>query len=114
MGRLPHGRVVHVQVAADRAHHDLPGIQADADLNRDAARSLDLSRILLHRALHGKGCVTRPHRMILVCNGRSKERHDAIAHDLIHGAFVAVHRLYHAFEHGVEELAGFLGIAIGQ
>ena len=28
--------------------------------------------------------------------------------------FVAVHRRHHALEHGVEELAGLFGVAVGQ
>ena len=45
---------------------------------------------------------------------RAKQGHDAIAHDLIHGALVAVHRRHHALQHGVEELPGLLGITVGQ
>ena len=45
---------------------------------------------------------------------RAKQRHDAIAHHLVDGALVAVHGLHHAFEHRVEELAGLLGVAVGQ
>src|SRR5215475_8179946 len=33
---LPHGRVVHAQVAADRADHDVAGVEADADLHLEA------------------------------------------------------------------------------
>jgi hypothetical protein len=34
--RLPHGRVVHAQVAADRADYDVAGVEADADLHLEA------------------------------------------------------------------------------
>jgi len=36
---VPHGRVVHAQVAADRADHDVAGIEADADLHLKALRT---------------------------------------------------------------------------
>ena len=52
--------------------------------------------------------------MILMGDRRPEQRHDAIAHDLVDGALVAVHGVHHAFEHGVEELPGLLGIAVGQ
>jgi hypothetical protein len=73
-----------------------------------------LGGILFHRHLHGQGGIAGPHRMIFMRNGGAKERHNAVAHDLIDGAFIAVHGLHHAFEHRVEELAGLFGITVGQ
>ena len=52
--------------------------------------------------------------MILVGERRAKQRHDAVAHHLVHRALVAVHGLHHALEHGVEELARLLGVAVGE
>ena len=52
--------------------------------------------------------------MILVGERRAEERHDAVAHHLVHGALVAVDGLHHPLEHGVEELARLLGIAVGE
>ena len=52
--------------------------------------------------------------MILVRQRRAEERHDPVAHHLVDGALVAVHRVHHALEHRVEELARLLGIAVGQ
>ena len=52
--------------------------------------------------------------MVLVGEGSTEERHDPVAHDLVHGALVAVDGLHHAFEHRVEELARLLGIAVGE
>jgi hypothetical protein len=45
---------------------------------------------------------------------RAKQGHNAIAHDLVHGPFVAVHSHYQALEYGIEELACLLRIAVGQ
>jgi hypothetical protein len=47
-------------------------------------------------------------------NRGPEKGHNPIAHDLIHGAFEAVHRVHHAFEDRVEEVARFLGVALGQ
>ena len=52
--------------------------------------------------------------MVLMGDRRPKQRHDAVAHDLVHGALVAVHGVHHALQHRVEELARLLGIAVGQ
>ena len=52
--------------------------------------------------------------MVLVGERRAEERHDPVAHDLVDGALVAVDGLHHALEHRVEELARFLGIAVGE
>ena len=52
--------------------------------------------------------------MILVREGRAKERHDSVAHHLVDGAFVAMHRLHHLFENRIEDPARLLGIAVGQ
>ena len=60
--------------------------------------------IPLHRVLHGQGRVARPHGVILMGDRRPKQRHDAVAHDLVDGALIAVHGRHHAFQHGVEEL----------
>ena len=68
----------------------------------------------LHRLLHPERRVARPHGVILVGERRAEERHDAVAHHLVHGALVAVDRLHHVLEHGVEELARLLGVAIGE
>ena len=51
--------------------------------------------------------------MILVRNWRPKQGHNAIAHDLVDRAFVAVHSRHHALQHRIEQLPGLLGVAIG-
>ena len=52
--------------------------------------------------------------MILMRNRCTKQGHNPIARDLVHGPFVGVHRVHHALEHGVEELPHLLGITISQ
>ena len=58
--------------------------------------------------------VAGPHRVVLVGERRAEERHDPVAHDLVHGALVAVDGLHHPLEDGVEELARLLGVAVGE
>ena len=53
MRRLAHRRVIHMQIIANDAHHHLPGIEADAHLQRHTVAALHLGGVLLHRRLHG-------------------------------------------------------------
>ena len=43
-----------------------------------------------------------------------KQGHDAIAHDLVHRALIAMHGRHHALEDRVEELPRFLGVTVGE
>jgi hypothetical protein len=75
---------------------------------------LHLGSVLLHRSLHGQGGIAGPHRMVFMRQGRAKQRHDAVTHDLVHGALKAVHGFHHALQHRIEELAGLLRVAVSQ
>ena len=112
--RLANGRVVHMQVVADGPHHDLAGIEADPDLDLDPVGMADFVTVASNRLLHGQGRIAGPHGMVFMRNRRAKQGHDAIAHHLVDRAFVAVDGRHHALQHRVEELPGFLGIAVGQ
>ena len=65
-------------------------------------------------SLHPQRRVARTHGVILVGERRAEERHDPVAHHLVHRAFVAVHRLHHVFKNGVENLSGFFRITVGE
>ena len=71
-------------------------------------------RVLLHRLLHSQRSVAGPHRVILMGEGRAEQRHNPVAHHLVDGALVAVDGLHHEFQNGIENLARFLWIAIGE
>ena len=75
---------------------------------------LDFGGILLHRGLHGQGGVARPHRVVFMGQGCPKQRHDAITHNLIDRALVAMHRRHHAFQDGIKELPSLFRVAIRQ
>jgi len=114
MGRLPDSRVVHVQIAPDGPHDHFPRIQPDADVDGEAVRALHLLGVAPHRLLHPQGRITRANGVVLMRERRAEERHDPVAHHLVDGPLVVVHGLHHTFEHGIEELPGFLGVAVGQ
>ena len=112
--RLAHSRVVHAQIAADRAHHDLSGVDADADLHLHALGAAKLLRIAAHDVLHPERRVARSYGMIFLGERRAEEGHDAVAHDLVHGALIVVDGVHHALDDGVEDLPGFLRVSIGE
>jgi hypothetical protein len=64
--------------------------------------------------LHSQRRITRAHRMILMRDRRPEQRHDAVAHDLVDGPLVAMDRFHHVLKHGVENLARFFRITIGE
>src|SRR4029450_12162249 len=62
--RAAEGRVVHAQIAADRAHDDLAGVQPDTDLHIHTVGAPRLLGIALNEVLHPQGRVAGPHRVI--------------------------------------------------
>jgi len=111
---LPDGGVVHAEVAPDRPHYDLARVEPHPNLHLNAVRAADVFVVASDRLLHPERRVARPHRVVLVGERRAEERHDAVAHHLVDRALVTVHGLNHPFEHRVEKLARFLGIAVGE
>jgi hypothetical protein len=103
MRGLTHAGVICPQIAAYGAQDNLARIQSNADRKRHAMRVLNLVPIALDAGLDFQRRITRPHRVVFVGDRCSEQSHDAIAHDVIDGAFVVVDRLDHAFDHGIEE-----------
>ena len=87
--------VVHGEAAADRADDDLPGIEADADARRDAPARVQLAPVALERLLHAQGGVTGADGVVLERHRRAEQRHDAVAHHLVHRALVLAHGVHH-------------------
>ncbi len=112
--RLTDRRVVHVEIAVDGPHDDLARVEPDPDLHVDTVRPARLRRVALHELLHPQRRVAGADGMVLVGHRRAEQRHDPIAHHLVDGALVAVDRLHHPLEDGVQELPGLLGIPIGE
>jgi len=103
-----------VQVVVDGPHHDLTRVQPDADLHVQPLVPAQLFRVAADGLVHAHGCPAGAHRVVLVGERRAEERHDPIAHDLVHRALVAVHGFHHPLENRVEELARFLGVPVGE
>jgi hypothetical protein len=67
-----------VQIIANGADDDLPGVEANANLHGNPMGAKPLVGIRLHRGLHGQGRITGPQGMVFMDNRRTKQRHDAI------------------------------------
>jgi hypothetical protein len=104
MRRLPHRRVVHVQVVTNGPHHHFAGVQSHPDTQLDAVGAAHRLGILAHGCLHGQGGVAGSQGMVLMGQGRAKEGHEAITQNLVHRALIAVHSVHHGVQDGVEEL----------
>ena len=105
--------VVHVQIVANGAHHHGAGVEPDAQLHLHAMRVAHLLRVAAHGLLHGQGGIAGPHRVILMRQRGAEQRHNAIAQDLIHRAFVAVHGVHHEAQGGVQQGAGLFRVETG-
>ena len=98
-----------MQIVADGPHHHLPRVQADPDLHLHPMRAAHLLAVAADRLLHGQRRIAGPYGVVFMRNRRPKQGHNAIAHDLVHGPFVAVHGRHHALQHRVEELPASSG-----
>jgi hypothetical protein len=91
-----------------------PRVQADSNIERETVRSANLRRIASDGGLHVERGVARAHCVIFVGHGRAEERHDPVAHHLVHGALVAVDRLHYVLKDRIQELAGLFGVAVSE
>ena len=114
VGGLADRRVVHAEVVRDRAHDDLAGVEAHPDPDAEPFEPLHLVGPAAHAVLHAQGGVAGADGVVLVGQRRAEERHDPVAHDLVHGALVPVDGLQHALEDRVEQVPRVLGITVGQ
>jgi hypothetical protein len=114
MGRLPHRRVVHVQVAPDGPHDHFSRVQPDADVDGNAVRALHLLGVAPDGLLHPERRIAGANRMVFMRERRPEQRHDPVAHHLVDGTLVVMDGLHHAFHHRIEKLPRLLGIAVGE
>jgi hypothetical protein len=112
MRGLADGGIVHMQVVANRPHHDFPGVEPDAQLHLQTVGTAYLLSIAPHCRLHGQASVTGPHGVIFVRHGRPEEGHDAIAQHLVHCPLKAVHGVHHAVQRRIEECLGDFRVEI--
>src|SRR4051794_983698 len=98
---LTDGCIVHAQVTSDRAHNYLARVNPNSYVNRYRTGTLQLVCILGYRLLHSQRRIAGAHCMILMGEWRAKESHDAIAHNLVNGSLIAMHRFHHSLQEGI-------------
>ena len=103
-----------MEVTADGTDDDLARVQADPDTDRNALAAPDVFGVAPDRLLYAEGSVAGADGVVLVGQRRAKESHDPVAHHLVDGALVVMHRLDHVLEHGVEQALRLLGVAVGE
>jgi hypothetical protein len=106
------GGVVHVQVVANRPHHHLSSVEANAHLYRQAVCAAHLFRIAAQGVLHGQRRITRPHGVIFVGQRRPEQRHNAVAQHLVHRPLIAVYRLHHGVQGRVQDGPGLFRVEV--
>jgi hypothetical protein len=85
-----------VEIVANGAHHDLPRVEANPDLHLDTVDAAYFVAVAADRLLHGQRRIAGPDGVVFMGDRCPKQDHNAIAHDLVHGAFIVVHSRYHA------------------
>ena len=90
VGRVADRRVVHLEVAPDRTDDHRAGVDADADAQLDAAADGKLRVQLRQRVADRERGEDAAIGSVLVGDGRSEQRHDAVAGELRHDALDAI------------------------
>ncbi len=111
--RLALRRVVHAQVVADAPDDDGSGIDPDAQRELEPAGAPQRLRVLANRVLDGEARRDGPDAMILVRDRRPEQGHDAVARELVDGAFVPMDRFHDAREAAVHDRVQLFGIEPG-
>jgi hypothetical protein len=105
-------RVVHAQVVADLADHDIARVEAHARRERDAVLALHLAcegPQRFHQVERREGGALR---VVLVRDRRAEERHDPVARVLVHRALEAVHAVGQDLEEALEDAVPGLGVEL--
>ena len=91
---------------------DFAGIHTNADRDRRFALGAKFRGILAQLVLHPQRRVERSQRVILVGDGRTEQRENAIAGRLHDVAVVVLHRVDHEAQRWIDDAAGFLGVEL--
>ncbi len=110
VGRIADSRVVHAEVAADRAHDDQTGVEPLADLKSRGTRALKFPLVAIEGPADAEGGVDRALGVVLVGDRGTEERHDAVAQELVDRALVPVDLGQHQLESTSHEPMDILGV----
>jgi hypothetical protein len=101
---VPLRRIVHAQIVADAADHDLTGVDTDARRQAHSGRPPQLVGVALEFDAQMQRRVAGPLGVILVRDRRTEERHDAVAGELIDEALEALDAIGEDREEALHDL----------
>src|SRR5262245_25609215 len=104
------GRILHAQVVADGADHDLARVDPHAHGEAQPLRAFEVLGVAPQLLLQVQGRVAPPLRVVLVRDRRAEERHDAVAGVLVHRALEAVHPISEELEETINDPVPLLRI----
>ena len=102
--------VVHAQVVADLADHDLARVQPDSHAEVEPAFDAQLVRVVSHLVPQPECRVARPLGMVFVRDRRAEQRHDAVARVLVHRSLEAVDTFGQDREEALQDRVPDLGV----
>ncbi len=109
---IPQRRVLHPQVRADRADHHQPRVDPDAYVEIDMIAFLDLLTVGFdgfHDIEPGQYGAAR---IVFVCDWRTEERQERIAHESCDRSLIAVDRFDHVRKSPIHDLRPILGVQL--
>ena len=98
------------RLIAERAHDDLPGVDADAHLQVDVVRRGDLGVDRYERCLHRKSRADGPVGILLLRPVQAEHGHHGVADELLDDPTVGLDELVRSLEVGVDDGAHVLGV----
>ena len=107
-----HGRVVHMQIVANGAHHYLASVQPDAEMQCDAVPAPYVIGVGLHGGLQRQSGIAGAQGVVLMDDWRAKQGHNAVTEHLVDSAFKAVYGGHNPVDGGIEELLSGFGIEV--
>jgi hypothetical protein len=96
----------------DGAHHHLTGVYSDASLKRQLSLHPKPIGVALKLILYAQSRIQRALRMVFVRDRRAEQREDTIAGGLHDVAVVAMDRVDHQLQRGIDNGARLLGVEV--
>jgi hypothetical protein len=113
VGCVTEGRVVHAQIVADLADHNLSRIESHAYREADPFGDAQLVRVAAQRFAQVQCGIASALREVFVRDRGTEQRHDAIATVLVDRAFEAVNAFGQDLEEPIHDAVPFFRVEFG-
>jgi hypothetical protein len=108
--RVSERGVLDFEVGSDLAHHNQASVDTHPNSKRNSPAPLDLIAVGHHALRDLQASAHRPHRIVLMSNGRTKEGQNGVAKKTGQGSFIAVDRGDEVFERPIDDFGPVLRI----